>query len=323
MVTDSALRVQFANPYVSSWSGWSRDELLQSKLEEFCPALASRVREGQTSGEVSCGFCDLECHLGFRVFPLRGLPPHADGGFIISFTDLSRIMELRRSLRLKERLTAMGEVIAKVAHEIRNPLFAVSGAAQLLSKELVVGAGHRKLIDSILVQTRRMNNVVQHLLEFTSEPRLRSVNFDLVSAVAEAADTCSSCFSERNVTALVAPSEPVWLWGDRRQIIQALENLLRNAAEASAAGETVDVEILERQDAMVTVSVCDRGEGVPEPDMERIFELFYTSKRGGVGLGLPISRKIMEAHGGELEAAPRAGGGICFTVTLPKDGADA
>jgi signal transduction histidine kinase len=319
LVTDREGRVLYGNDYTRRWSGISGEALRGMVLAQFCPGIAGLAERGETSGETSCGFCRKNCYIGFRLFPIPPNEGVAGGGHIVSFTDLSHILELRRTLRLKERLAAMGEVISRVAHEIRNPLFALTGAAQILARELELTPKHAELLDSVLAQGRRLNGTIQSLLDYSREISLNPAWFDLRAAAAEVVRTHPLLFALRGVRGEVETGPPVEVFADEEHVRSVIHRLVENAAEASGEGSVVEVAV-EAMGEEVALRVLDRGRGVAEPDRDRIFHLYFTTKVEGRGLGLPLSRKIAEAHGGTLSFAPRPGGGAVFTLVLPRSG---
>ena len=319
LVTDREGRIVFGNQYTQRWSGLAEAQLVGTPIAEFCPGIDELAGRGEEAGETSCGFCHKNCYIGFRLFDIPEGSGPASGGRIVSFTDLSRVVALRRALRLKERLAAMGEVIARVAHEIRNPLFAITGAAQILERELELVPKHAELMGSVLTQARRLNGTVQSLLDYTQDLYLSPAWLDLRTAAAEVVRAHPLLFAVRSVRAEVAEGPAVEVFADREHVKTVIYHLLQNAAEASAEGAVVEVEV-EAAGEEVHLRTLDRGAGVSDRDRELIFQLYFTTKTEGRGLGLALGRKIADAHGGSLSYRPRPGGGSIFTLTLPRSG---
>jgi signal transduction histidine kinase len=231
-----------------------------------------------------------------------------------------------------ERLAAIGQMSAKVSHEVRNPLSSISLNAELLEDELAAlpaegGAEAKRLVASIRSQVDVLSTVSEEYLRFARLPKPKLDGVALAPLVEDLAQFVRPELSAREVQIAVdvAPDVPQ-LRMDAGQIRQVLLNLVRNAAEAMPEGGTVRIVAralsAERPDApappqVVEVTVTDTGGGVPAEDAERIFEPFFTRKGSGTGLGLAIAREIATAHGGTLTCECGAGPGAAFHLTLP------
>lgn len=215
-----------------------------------------------------------------------------------------RVMEERR------RLSTVGEMAAILAHEIRNPLASLKGHAQLLAERTSPDSPERGKVDRIVTEAHRLEAITTDLLDFvrTGPLDLQPVTVEelLRKVVAEAGSDA--------VTLDTSGAPESWPM-DAGRVGQVLHNLLRNAVEASPEGTPVEVRA-SREGDVLTVTVLDLGEGVPEESLERIFEPFFTTRTRGTGLGLAVARRIVELHGGSLTAGNRPGGGAEFRLTL-------
>lgn len=230
--------------------------------------------------------------------------------------------EERRLQRVRsEAVEALG---AGIAHEIRNPLNALSLNLQLLCERLADPATPRGDLvgkaDAMLAEMRRVDDLVTHLLEVsrggppTREPvRIDDVASRVVDRLRATAERAGVVLGLRCASARTLRLDPV-------RIDRALHNLVRNAIEAAPRGGHVWVATRDDPHSTVVV-VDDDGPGIPAADRPRMFELFFTRKRGGTGLGLPLARRAIQDHGGEIEVLDRPGGGARFVVHLPADGA--
>ncbi len=257
---------------------------------------------------------------------ITGLPDTEPPTVLIVARDISGERELRARLLETERLAAIGELVAGVAHEVNNPLGSISAFAQLLLRDPTLGTEHRESIEVIRSETQRASQVVRDLLAFARrapaernavdvnelvERSLRLRGFQLTSARIEL------------VTEL--DSQVPAIDGDGRQLQQVLLNLITNAIQAMAprGHGTLTVRTLGGTDATVTIEVSDTGTGVPVHARAHIFEPFFTTKPEGegTGLGLSVSYGIVASHGGEIRLADRPpGAGATFVVTLPVGG---
>ncbi len=316
IVTDPGQRVILVNPYVLKLLGKGAGEVADVSLAEFCPELDREIAAGASGAEIQVSSGGHDHTIGFHCSDMK----RGDGspaGQIIAFKDLTEVMKIRRELKLKERLAAIGEVVARVAHEVRNPLFGVTAAAQILAMELELTPPQKELMESLLSEARRLNNLVEELLDCSKEMKLNAVIFDLVKTVNESIGANEVFVLEKRLTVERSlPHGELTLVADPEKIKQVLLNLVKNAVDATPPGGTITVAAVEGP-GEVAVRVTDSGPGIPEDAMEKIFDVFYTTKKHGTGLGLSISKRIVDAHGGALTAANDAGGGATFTVALP------
>ncbi len=224
-----------------------------------------------------------------------------------------RLLEQQERARARSheerRLRSLGEMSAVLAHEIRNPLASLKGNAQLLSERLAGGTPERRKADLLVRESTRLQRLTTDLLELARSQKPSATTTDvreLARATVAAMDLPSDSLDDSRAPA-------TWtLDADRMQ--QVLTNLLQNAVQASADG--VSLEVAEERGHLV-LTVRDRGPGVPDEQRTRIFEPFFTTRTRGTGLGLAVSRRIVEMHGGTIEAKERPGGGSVFTVRLP------
>lgn len=216
-----------------------------------------------------------------------------------------------------ERLAAIGRALAGVAHDIKTPLIAIGGYTQLVQKKLKKDdPAHRKL-DIVVSETRRLENMISVMLDFSRPLTLKRTRGDLHKAVEESLSIVKEQAKKRNVEIQMrlAPNIPDFPFDDSR-MRQCIINLLTNAIQASPEQEAVTV-CTSVKDSFVNIDVTDRGEGVSSEKEDEIFLPFFTTKKEGTGLGLPIVRKIVEAHGGKIEALNGAAEGVTFRVSLP------
>jgi len=232
------------------------------------------------------------------------------------------------ALRRRDRLAAMGELASTVAHEVRNPLNAIGMSVQRLRREFIdanAPAGgadgadqseQRELLDVLSSETQRINRIVQQFLDYARPPRLVVRRTDLRGLVADVAASLRASAEARGVSVdddAVKAGEGVV---DADQLRQAIDNLVRNAIEASPAGARVSVRA-RRAGAGHVIEVEDNGPGIPADVLPKIFDLYFTTKSDGTGVGLAVTYQIVEAHGGTIEVDSTEGRGTRMILTIP------
>lgn len=235
---------------------------------------------------------------------------------------LAQLSELAHDLRV----STMGEMVAGLAHELNQPLFAISNYARtcqnLLRNNAGTSAEFESIAERLVNQATRAADIVRRLRRFVSRREPRRTRLDINQLVREVEQLMlfhAKRFSIRIEVELAEYLPPVL--GDSLLIEQVLVNLVRNAFEAMSEYKTDNAAVRLRTSAVgndsIEISVADGGPGFGSGPLEHIFDAFYTTKSGGMGLGLVISRSIVQAHGGALTAAQNPVGGAVLCVTLP------
>lgn len=230
---------------------------------------------------------------------------------------VQRLNEQEREVRRSERLAAVGQLAAGVAHEIRNPLTSAILLLETGRKDPAAGGLTDDDLDLIEQELHRIEQTLQTFLAFARPPKLERSEFDLPALVREAVALCRGRFEQAGVTVDVAiPDGDGQVTADREQVRQVLVNLLLNAADALPTGGRVVVDVTRSPEA-VEISVSDTGRGISTDILPRLFQPFATGKETGTGLGLVVSRRIAEDHGGTLRGENPPAGGARFTLRLP------
>ena len=233
-------------------------------------------------------------------------------------TQMEAIRAARARLAQSEKLAALGQLSATIAHEVRNPLAVIRSAAQSLGENVAAGdaEGHRAC-QFITAEIDRLTNVVGSLLAFARPLRLEPRPVPVDELFDGALLLAAPDLTRQHVRVARAPAAtPLRVHADVDLMRQVLVGLLINAIEAVGPDGEVSLDARSRDD-VVEIEVSDSGPGVPAELRARIFEPFFTTRARGTGLGLPIARQIIEAHGGKLEVGEGRGGGACFIVRLP------
>jgi two-component system sensor histidine kinase PilS (NtrC family) len=263
---------------------------------------------------------DEDRSLGYALTPLNTLEGTASG-YTLIFQDLTEMKKLEAELRLKDRMAAVGELSAGIAHEIRNPLAAIAGSVQVLKKSEALSPQEQRLMSIILKESERLNKSIADFLRFVRPQDKRTTEFDIAASLSETLDLLANSPELRpdhHIERHIAPGS-FTLVGDADQIRQVFWNLARNAVQAMPVGGVLRVSTEVGADTY-RIFFTDSGRGMSEVDQRRLFQPFRTNFPSGTGLGMAISYRIVQAHGGDIDVASRPGMGTMITVSLPRRG---
>lgn len=242
-------------------------------------------------------------------------------GYMALVRDESDVVRIRSELGLKERLVALGEMAANMAHEIKNPLGSISGAAQMLKAEAGEGSPESELLAIIHKESLRLAEVLDNFLKFANPPRPERQRSDLVKLCRETATLFekSPFFSDRNVhLKCVIHDSEVSAVVDPNQFRQALWNLLQNGRKATPEGGRITIS-LSKKHPWAIVDVSDTGVGMPKSELDKMQEPFKRGFSAGAGLGLSVVYRIMEQHGGKMEIDSSYGSGTSVRLFFPME----
>ncbi len=233
------------------------------------------------------------------------------------------LIEVEEQLRASQKLSALGQLSASLAHEIKNPLASIKGTAEIFLDEFPQEHPKREFVEILLKETARLNTTVEEVLNFSrsqhaagdQEPKKEEAAVILKRVITLLDNT----FRKKAISVeLDTSAECSDFFVDADKMAQVFINLLLNAADAVATGGHVVVRLGPEDDGFTAVSFGDDGPGVPEDKYEQVFTPFYSGKEGGTGLGLAISAKIVESYGGKIMVSRSPLGGALFTVQLPR-----
>jgi signal transduction histidine kinase len=248
-------------------------------------------------------------------------------GAAMFFKDLTRVEQLEERERLRDRLAALGEMAAAIAHEVKNPLAGIEVTAGLLRRRMPDVPAAQEMLTRIIDEAKMANAIVQEVLEFVRPMRLQMEHASIHDAVRSAVTLAETKVSRGGIEVRVeVPQELPPIQGDSHQLAQLFTNLLTNAYEAmEGRGRVIVSAELVQLPAMpdvgardaVLVEVADDGPGMPPEVADKIFDPFFTTKAKGSGLGLAIVRKIVDAHDGTIDMRSAPTRGTAIRVTLP------
>jgi two-component system sensor histidine kinase PilS (NtrC family) len=328
LVVDTNRVVVTMNPAAEEILGVDKEDVLMHDLEEslgegapeLTYVLVDALNEDKSKyrHEVMITAGEKRTPLGTSISLLRDAGG-AKRGAISVFQDLTEVQEMRERIRKADRLAAIGELSAGIAHELRNPLASISGSIEMLTGELELSGENRRLMELITRESDRLDRIISDFLEFAGlrPPRRRMI-------------PVSNCLEE--VLALLQHNIDksrgvdidldnraceVYVNVDDEQLRQVFTNLAVNSCEAMPDGGNLRIVAGQEEPGWVRIEFYDEGPGIDEEDVDRLFEPFFTTKVGGTGLGLAIANRIITAHGGRIDFKNRKDGGAGFTVVLP------
>lgn len=328
LVIDRARMIKTTNPEAEGLLGISARDVGSSiddtSLLRRCPALGRAIAEVARGGaavtlegERIAGF--TERLVDVLVTPF-GDEPREDGarGVLVVADDVSEAIATKSRLIQTERLAAIGRMAAHVTHEVRNPLSSIGLNVEMLRDEIRdTGPESQRLVESIQQELERLESITEEYLRLARLPEPSLTPEDPTGLLRDTAE-----FVRREMDAagvelrLDLASQLPAVAMDEPQLRQALLNLLRNAREAMPDGGVAKLEAT-RYDGGVRIQVHDEGSGIPEQEREHVFDLFYTTKERGTGLGLPLTQQIVVAHGGRIACKARHPQGTTFEIWLP------
>jgi two-component system sensor histidine kinase PilS (NtrC family) len=259
--------------------------------------------------------------MGFSFSPLTF--PDGGKGYLLSFQDVTDVRRLEQEARMRQRLAAVGEMAAGIAHEIRNPLASMSGSIQVLRQELPLSEDQSQLMDIVLRESERLNDTIRSFLAYARPQRSAPARLDVRRILQDTALLLRNSAEVRgdHVIDVEAPKEPVWCEADESQIRQVVWNLATNGLRAMASGGrlllTVNADRTAGLDESVVLTVEDQGCGIAPEDLDSIFQPFRSSFERGTGLGLAIVHRVVTDYNGTIQVSSKVGVGTKVSVRLP------
>lgn len=289
---------------------------IEKQIEAGLESIRTRTRLPRF--DIGCRTADgREIHLGFSVAPLVDEADNSRG-YVLTFQDLTEVMELEREVRRQERLAALGKMAAGLAHEIRNPLASMRGSVQVLASELSFSQDQSQLMQIVLRESDRLNRIVSDFLTYARPPKIERAVIELSSLLSETIALLRNSPELRpdHMIREEYPDEPLLYQGDPNQMRQIFWNLARNAIQAMPQGGELSVTVDARPNRDVTIAFSDTGEGMSREQKDRLFEPFNSSS-GGTGLGMAIVYQLVRDHNGNILVDSETGKGTRIAIKLP------
>ncbi|MFB6262429.1 MAG: nitrogen regulation protein NR(II), partial [Bradymonadaceae bacterium] len=304
LATDETRHIFFFNRAAAEITGRSREEVVGQKLGDLFPEIDEQMeRASRDESESHRAECTYESpqgdsrHLGFSVSPLTNSEGEKIGDIVV-FQDLTGVKRLQEEKQRSQRMAAVGELAASVAHEIRNPLASISGSVEML--EAADEESREELLDIVLREVERLDDLIADFLEYSEPPSLSAESTDLGDLTREVLDLYSNqAGADTDEIELIVEQGDLTAEVDRESIRQVLWNLLENAgraADAAANSPAIRISLAPTRregKPAVTLTVEDAGPGIPAEERDRIFDPFYTTREDGSGLGLATAYQLV------------------------------
>jgi PAS domain S-box-containing protein len=328
VVVDGEGRIVRGNRAAVEQSGrtsWS--ELIETPLDALGPGqpwaalgdLAKDVRGGGAPGAREVND-PMTGHTW--LLSARALAPDGDsaGRAVLNFQDVTETVRLKEQLRQSETMAEIGSIVAGVAHEVRNPLFSISATLDAFESRFGRTEGLERYLSVLRGEIARLTTLMRDLLDF-GRPNRPEFSECRMEEIVEAAVSASASLARRKSVEIAWPRSAAAfpVLADRARVSQVLQNLIENAVHFSPAGSRVEVSLATvggGDDLFVECAVRDSGPGFDPADLPRLFEPFFTRRRGGTGLGLSIVKRIVYDHGGEVAAENHPSGGAVVRIRL-------
>ena len=327
-VLDRTGRIMYQSPSSLRLLGYAPEELVgASAFDRIHPDDRVRVQEVFAEG-IASGRNTETAEFRFQARNGSWLVLEAIGhnlinepgvhGIVVNSRDITQRRAYEQRLAQAERVSSIGRLAATMAHEFNNILMGIQPFAEIIRRKCNGEASIASACNHIETSVQRGRRVTQEVLRFTRPVEPTIARVDVNEWFADVGGEMAEVLGDKYRLAVIhAPGSPA-IAGDRAVLTQAVMNLIVNARDAMPTGGTITLAAFCRSDDMICVSVSDTGCGIAEADRERIFEPLYTTKRGGTGLGLPLTHQIVTSHGGTISVQSEPGKGTTFEICIPR-----
>lgn len=335
LTIDADARITSFNRAAEKITGYTLGEVYNQSIDMVFPLSmkmhgysAASLEEDQSHLRIDKPFKRKD---GKEVFLGLSVSPMKEGGYIIIFQDLTRLKDIEEQLKRADKLRALGELAAGMAHEVRNPLASISGSAQVLKDNIVLGGDNQHLMDIIVMESDRLDSLITDFLLF-AKPAVKMTDVSLNDIIMDTAAIFKNSPECKGVDIQIKLEGSLIVKGDVRQLKQVFWNLFLNAGHIMPDGGRLEVRgqknrgqglppgTLTPTPGFIEITISDTGSGIAADDLNRIFDPFFTTNDFGTGLGLAVVHRIIEGHNGRIEVKSKKGEGTSFKIILPAIG---
>jgi len=326
--TDVSLRVLTFNRGAETITGVSFRSAVGRRIDEVLQLSASTIEEihndlrsvGTRRHEFKYRRADSRHDIEIGLGATHLETPGGRAGYLFTFQDVTNIKKLERDAAMQQRLAAVGEMAAGIAHEIRNPLASMSGSIQILRQDLPLTSEQEQLMDIVLRESERLNTTIRSFLDYARPQRFEVKRFDARRALNDTALLLrnSADLHEQHTISVDLPATELWYDADEGQIKQIVWNLATNALRAMPDGGRLQMKgAYDTSGAGLVLTVEDEGAGIPQEELPELCQPFHGSFAKGSGLGLAIVHRIVTDYNGTIEFRSEVGRGTSVAVRLP------
>ncbi len=325
MTLNGEKKITSFNRAATEITGYTLKDVYHRDVEGLFPGITEKFNNPGTRGELELTTRDnRKVILGFTVSRGQG----DDIAWVVIFQDLTQLKSLEEELRRSEKLRALGELSASLAHEIRNPLASISGSIQVMKDELKPLGYKSNLMDIILRETKRLNSLITDFLLFARPPAEKMERLNISLLVRDIVDVLRHNPDAEGIEIVSSLEDSLYIEGNQRQLSQVIWNLMLNALHSMDGSGRLTIKTtncsthglpvsLKGRGRFVKVTIEDTGRGIEPENLKRIFDPFFSTRPSGTGLGLSIAYRIIESHGGLIDVSSTPGKGTTFRIYLP------
>jgi two-component system sensor histidine kinase PilS (NtrC family) len=328
LTINNAGRIRAFNRFAEIVTGIDQQDAYDQPLVDLIPGFAQFAEDLPTAVKGEFDFFDR--HGGKKTLAFKSVPltdkTDVASGVIIDFQDVTQLKQMQAKLKRADQLAAVGELSARIAHEIRNPLASISGAVELIAQNQAACPQDKQLLKIVMRETDRLNNLIGDFLEYARPTPPVKVSIQVRQLIDELSFLLKADQRFVGITVRNQIPEDIAIQFDLHQCKQVFWNLLLNAGEALGDGGMITIRAEVINDAtsgialgdLIKIVVADDGPGMSPEDVKKVFEPFFTTKPNGTGLGLATVYRIVEGHGGIIIVDSKPDRGTKFTFFLPQ-----
>ncbi len=322
IVLDKSLNIKSSNNSAEKLFNKSKDELLGKELKHlFGEACSKNLMENQsTIAEVICTVSGKKRTLLTSRSEFTN--ENHEENIILVIRDLTEQKRLEEQIIRSERLNAMGELASSVAHEIRNPLNSIGTITQQLGKDYLPAENseeYKNLTQLVYREVRRINDTIESFLKFAKPKPMQTESFILQELFAQMESQYKEVFKSKNFNFFINNSYKKSVNWDRTKITQVIINLIENSIDSLSGEGSLSIDSHENEKGLIEFTFTDTGKGISPDNLKKIFNLYFTTKTKGSGIGLSVVQQIIAEHNGIISVESSLGNGTTFTIQLPKN----
>ena len=286
----------------------------------LCPVMQTALLTGESvqDAEMTMSINQKEYILSVNTSFLYDSENEIDTAIAV-IKDLTRQKRMEDNLKRKDQLTAMGHLASGVAHEVRNPLNAISMIAQRFELEFKPEHDveeYQKLTSTMVRETKRINGIIQQFLQFARPSELQLQKTNMSALIDRVATLMKPVAADKSIILEIRCENAPDVFADKGKLEQALVNLIQNSIQASHEGQSILITCV-HENEYIKIDIIDSGKGIPEDQLGKIFNLYFTTRKSGTGIGLSLVQQIISQHNGTIEVKSGKGKGTQFTILLP------